>query len=194
MDDTLELNGVEEISVEDKLYKVPVSVTIAKMRGNAEYTRLASKLGTRYAEKFDTRALAKYLKDHDIQVYPLADVREYLGRICKEKQEKSRYGTNFRWLWHPLRAVDKTDNFTYRNGSKAAQIYPHPVPVEVLMTVDKIVMDLGARPKFYVTKVQNFSDPFLGVTAGGQMFVIERWDEPTFRVGKRVGKKSVEKE
>lgn len=83
------------------------------------------------------------------------------------------------WNWHPLRKQDKK---AIDNGSP---VYKHPVPMPVLMTIEKIC-DRMPDAAFFVTDYEvKDPDPFLLVThkelgiEGG--YVIERWDEPSFR-------------
>ena len=177
--------------------KVPVYVTVNTPKLEKEYRRISNKIGTVFADTLTTQDLAKYLADSNMTVYPMDKVRSYLEKKMEElpkprvsRRRGSFYGSQPRWAWNwmALREQDvlkKKGNFSklYSNTNK-------PVPVEVLMTVEKIIDDLGpSRVHFYVSEfvkaarpTPQIVDPFLAVCANtSKLYVIERWDEPGFR-------------
>ena len=176
--------------------KVPVIVAPNGPKIEREYRRISNKLGTAFAEPLSTIDLTKYLADNSMTIYPMDKVQKYLDTKVAEMPKgrtydgwgNSRMTSKWTWNWLALREQDvvkKSGNFSKVYGTK-------PIPVEVLMTIEKIVDDLGAtRLHFYVSDFVKASrptpkpvDPFLAVcasTSKAKLFVIERWDEPSFR-------------
>jgi hypothetical protein len=70
------------------------------------------------------------------------------------------------------------------HGLFSNDVYPHAIPVVPLMAA-KIIQDAFPEAQFFVTdyEVQK-PDPFLAVMLPDtpDLFVIERWDEPGFRM------------
>ncbi len=182
---------------DDSLAKVPVFIDLAATM-DVEYQRIASKIGTSYAEPIKQFRLESYLRDNHIDVYPLSKVTAFMNKKAASIPEvrsrdwrRRETVTKMVWTWFPLRPADVDG----RPGRVKLDVYDKPVPVAALMTVEKIVDDLGAGVHFYVadlkkeTKTHQHTtpaptnvDPFLCVTAAGcPLYVIERWDEPAFR-------------
>jgi hypothetical protein len=175
--------------------KVPVTVVVNTPKLEREYRRLSNKLGTAFAETLSTLDLTKYLSENSMTIYPMDKVKKYLDQKAAElPKTKTRDGwgssrtVRWTWNWLALREQDitkKSGNFSKLYGTKA-------IPPEVLMTIEKIVDELGpTRVNFYVSDFVKASrptpkpvDPFLAVCAANtnsKLFVIERWDEPSFR-------------
>ena len=86
------------------------------------------------------------------------------------------------WLWFPLRQVDAVKNFSFHDSDRP---YRKAVPLAVLKTV-KAITDEVPHAKFFISDeayLSDFKDPFLMVTPdeGRTRFIVERWDEPSFR-------------
>ena len=174
--------------------RVPVIVQPNAPKLEREYRRISNKLGTAFAEPLHTIDLTKYLADNAMTIYPMDKVKKYLdlkvAEMPKTRRDPWGGGSSARWTWNWLAlreqdVVKKSGNFSKLYGTKA-------IPVEVLMTVEKIADDLGAtRVHFYVSDFVKAArptpkpvDPFLAVCASSataKLFVIERWDEPAFR-------------
>lgn len=189
VDDAVELVKVEEKEEpEISLEKVPVKVAVGA-KVEAEYQRLANKLGTYAMVDLTQEELERYLAKNHIGVYPMGKVTAYLASIAAKMASKRRtyYGTRTRKakvVWLPLRYTD-----IQAAAGKNQRIYTKPVPPEVLMTVEKIVEDLGDRPAFFISDfsmeervLRKKVDPFLAISVGSKMYVLERWDEPGFRM------------
>ena len=177
--------------------KVPVTVTVNTPKLEKEYRRIANKLGTSFAETLHNADLAKYLAENSIEVYPIDKVKTYLEKkiaeLPKPKPQYSDYGarrSSSRWTWNWMALRQQDILKSSGNFSKLYSDSNKPVSVEVLMTVEKIVDDLGpSRVHFYVSEfvkaarpTPRIVDPFLAVCANtSRLFVIERWDEPSFR-------------
>jgi hypothetical protein len=181
-----------EIDIDSE--KVPVMVLTNAPKLEKEYRRISNKLGTTFAEKLHTAELAKYLADNAMTVYPIDKVKSYLekkmGELPKPRRDPYGYSSSARWTWNWMALREQDILKTSGNFSKMYSDTNKPVPVEVLMTVEKIVDDLGpSRVHFYVSEfvkaakpTPRIVDPFLAVCVStNKLFVIERWDEPGFR-------------
>lgn len=146
------------------------------------YDDLAKKLGVKCKM---LSKLEKFLHEHAIQIYDLAAVEKYMDK----KGE---------WCWYPLRAKDcvETKDHVWRITRSTPHKYPgsygyqdnhqydKPVPFPVLLTVKAIHDHFGEDALFLVAAPAQHPDPFLGVMQRsnfGRLFVVERWDEPSFR-------------
>jgi len=155
-----------------------------------EHQRLAAKLGVRTISGTGVRALVSVLEEIGARIYDFDQVEAFMTKKAEDARRE--------WHWYPLRASDqnviRTQDTERRrigdyswsrdSGSFSTQLYPEIVPLPVLMTADSIVEKLGDKVSFYVAALGEKIDPFLGVrlkSAPDQMFVVERWDEPSFR-------------
>ena len=171
--------------------KVPVIVVTNTPKLEKEYRRISNKLGTSFAETLHTNDLAKYLAENSMTVYPLDKVKAYLLRKMADlPKPRDSWGSGARWTWNWMALRDQDVLKSSGNFSRLYEDPNKPVPVEVLMTVEKIVDDLGpTRVHFYVSEFVKAArptprvvDPFLAVCANtSKLFVIERWNEPSFR-------------
>lgn len=131
--------------------------------------------------RYDRKAVAAYL-DH---LWGCARTIPIAGQFSNR---------HVPWGWRPLRVADVTDGagsmiFSPTNTNRilvGVEPYNKPVPLPVLLTVQRL---LAAEPsaKFYVSDLLQEHeqpanrDPFLMVVVGGEAFIVERWDEPSFR-------------
>jgi hypothetical protein len=158
--------------------------------GLQQHQRLAAKLGVRTVQGTGTADLVVVLKEMGARLYDFDKVENFMS----EKADKLRRA----WHWYPLRERDKAVlrrqdlerdrlaeySWQRESGSFSPQIYPDLVPLPVLITVDSLVEKLDDRVSFYIGALGEKIDPFLGVrlnSAPDTMFVVERWDEPSFR-------------
>ena len=171
--------------------KIPVIVVTNTPKLEKEYRRISNKLGTSFAETLHTNDLAKYLAENSMTVYPLDKVKAYLLRKMADlPKPRDSWGSGARWTWNWMALRDQDVLKSSGNFSRLYEDPNKPVPVEVLMTVEKIVDDLRpTRVHFYVSEIVKAArptprvvDPFLAVCANtSKLFVIERWNEPSFR-------------
>lgn len=167
-----------------------------------EYKQLAAKLGIGVATR-PTSTLEDILREEMIQVYPMKAVHRYMDRITP-------IGKIWAWkACRNLDAARCRGHLTIHNhnnnGSFREGLYDKPIPFPALLTMDRIeeaAKIAGIAPAFFVSDyVARVPDPFLMVTipaAGGSQvtethgrlwvanpepacFVVERWDEPSFR-------------
>jgi hypothetical protein len=178
----------EETGEDIDSLRIPVKV----QRGNkalTEHQRIVDFMGLTGAQHVGQYELEKYLSDNHYTVYPLTAVEKYMnGKVSQfpKVKRRKRYSTTtitVKWRWVAMRS----GQCGWDNKTGRPIVYQQTIPVEVLMTAEKIFRDLGDRVEFQVTEVYKHksvvhADPFLCVTAPGlQRYVIERWDEPAFR-------------
>lgn len=111
----------------------------------------------------DIRALRRFLAENGIAVYSESRVIRYMESITP---------SGHRWYW-------------YRVGQEhhGIGLYKKPIPAPVLMTMAKI-REAFPEVRFEVTDIEELpkGDPFLRAGQHGTWFIIERWDEPGFRM------------
>lgn len=149
-----------------------------------EYIALASRIGMSDHPCLVEAELRKVLHDEHIRVYDTQQVEKYLDRVFP----------GIAWKWVPLRVKDQFPGWveserakTNRReaGSFSLGLYAKPVPLPVLVTIDKILTKVP-QVTFYVSdeSPQSFGDPFLLCRVPGiveRFYVIEKWDEPSYR-------------
>lgn len=150
------------------------------------YLALAAEIGLQSAATVEARLLNAIVNEQ-MSLYDLDSVSNYMD----ERYVKTG------WVWFPLRTLDvnrvQTLNIPFRPigyqsvGGVTMRQYTQAVPrpvLERIATLNKLVPHL-----VYLVAAENTSvngavggDPFLGVTCPGmRIYVIERWDEPSFR-------------
>lgn len=137
-----------------------------------QYDKVAKSLGyspTGLQPKGNRARLLAFLDKEHIEVYDYQAVRDHLAAIARSK---STMWDIHRWSWVRLSA------------------YHEPIPFPVLLTAAKIHDALGTDVELFVSQIKSYPDPFLAVRARGdkEYFVVERWDEPTFRDTTKVKK------
>ena len=150
------------------------------------YRALAQKIGYHCAEvetKLDEVELVEYLHEQGIAPYDYKAVCFYMHEVVQQlnsaqDQGSSTWATVHRmqheWRWSPLRKCD----------GKKSELYTKPIPEPVLLTVAGLVERFGERVVLEISDLYTMPkpDPFLAVSVrGGERYVIERWDEPSFR-------------
>ncbi|MDQ6733638.1 MAG: hypothetical protein M3Z35_05885 [Nitrospirota bacterium] len=157
------------------------SAAVSVEEPSEEYVLASRKLGI---NKIPLRLveLAKVVQEETLGTYAYEDVARYLDKQIEKlaNSRSNRWSSFHEWCWHPVKDYSTRH---YRSGSHFdTSIYNKPIPEEILPTIARIV-DRFPDAEFYVTDIDEFKDPFLGVTVPGSdtLFVIERWDEPAFR-------------
>jgi len=173
----------EENAAMDAL-RAALEINYKRIQPCSEFQRLANKLGTVFIQPLRQIDIEECLRDNAIDVYPLEAVRDFMTKKAATATKSVGAGYKITWSWHPLRAVDRDRP---AGIGHIGIIYDKPVPVEVLMTVEKLSDLLGQGARFYVADLVRVRlpqpiDPFLCITAHDcPLYVIERWDEPAFR-------------
>ncbi len=149
----------------------------------SQYRRIADKIGWR-SDSVDDERFRHFFAENGINVFPIEKVESYLNSEFGPYKQ----GTPT-WYWRPLREKDMQAQLGMSGRDrKNGQInndgwYQLEVPLPVLMTIEKIY-DAIPEARFYVSESVEEGDPFLMVTGSGftgAVFVIERWNEPSFR-------------
>jgi hypothetical protein len=136
--------------------------------------------------------LVQAIQDNNFSCYDYKTVAEYLCKVFRRES----------WGWYPLRSIDHSKtlwrpatlhaihndvNFTKitsHSGFMQSSFYTKPVPLPVLETIATLNKAVGPSLRCYVSDVvQVWADPFLLVMVygGSRVFIVERWDEPSFR-------------
>jgi hypothetical protein len=122
--------------------------------------------------------LRDVLAEENIRVYDYDQVAIFLDTKLQEE-----------WKWMPLRQIDAEEfpggNWGHTIANKrrvfSNERYNRPVPLPVLLTVEKIVKRIP-EVRFFVSGIKRDADPFLCATTKLlHTYVIERWDEPDYR-------------
>jgi len=153
----------------------PMAVTTEEEEFQAEYQRVAKKLGVEIFA-IPGKDLENFLREEGIPVYSQAKVEAYM--------DKKGF-----WSWFRMRGRDqsrvipRTDNKNTSMGRANGMYYPNAIPIPVLLTAERIVDKFGDSVGFYVAAIDKHPDLFLGVFhyQTGEFFIVERWDEPGFR-------------
>jgi len=143
-----------------------------------EYLQWAKKAGFDCAElaiDIASRAstsdqLRNFLSENGICVYDRQRVRRYMDSITPSGSE---------WIWAPIAYRDPIAPWDIPTAA-----YRKAIPMPVLMTIAKI-REAFPEAEFFVTDIRRLpkGDPFLSVRMPGEeLFIIERWDEPGFRM------------
>ncbi len=191
------------------LIATKVDLKLGDLELETEYNRVAEKLGVVKRPRSDWRRLAHALDELMIPVYDFHKVTEFLEKKAAEvaKQEaKAAVNGSAAWGWFPLNtgpvqpssasfsAIEEYNRALRSmglpperqpNGSFRSSTYNKRVPLPVLLTAEKIEDKLPGEVSFFVSDIERYPDPFLGVCLKSdpekRMFVVERWDEPGFR-------------
>lgn len=133
-------------------------------------------LNTKYTEAWGFRALRQKDYERDGHGYITRDSRSDNRLILRQSSNQS-WDSDRAIFWAPAH-----NGFII--GGQDRELYSKPVPMPVLLTVQRIV-EKFPEAKFYVSDKANVQieprDPFLLVVHLDQQYIIERWDEPSFR-------------
>ena len=187
--------------------KFPVTSNSLELLELEDHRTIAQKLGVGVTTTDKALTLRKVLAELGMYSYDSKRVYDFMAK--KGRQESTQSSTYHLW-WYPVRKFDakavsecyglfnrsssygELRNFWNFDNKRDAwvehSVYQKPIPLPVLMTMDSLVEKLG--PENLVFLVGDLSapqpkdpDPFLSVTSPSFdcQFVIERWNEPSFR-------------
>lgn len=120
----------------------------------------------------------KFLAENGICVYDTEKVRKYLHRLCPRGQDV---------VWCGFDGDTRSEFFMEDYWATQHYLsiggYTKPIPEVPLMTLARIRAEFP-QAVGYVSAFKNVpkGDPFLAVRFEGEFFIIERWDEPGFRM------------
>lgn len=160
-----------------ELARVPVAVTVP----DDEYVKLSKEMKVNSIPLALAR-LEAILQEETLGVYDYDKVVAYLDeqarRLTRESRKRGEY-VNFEWKWKCVLDCQYSYDAVLHISSDT---YPEPIPMPVLLTMQRIAKRIPGV-EFYVSHIRAFKDPFLAVTVKGaeKLYVIERWDEPSFR-------------
>lgn len=150
----------------------------------SEYLARALRIGLSSAGTEEARLL-QAIHDTVLHVYEFSQVDAYLYR------QALTHGTNYRWVWEPLRERDMklagNSGPVAEGGYLYAKQYSREVPDRVLSNIERL---MDCAPEETVFLVSDFKavnpDPFLAVSTpkmlgAGRIFIIDQWDEPGFK-------------
>lgn len=209
---SLSVASIAVAEPEMELVTAPVDLRLGDLEMETEYNRVANKLGVLARPRSDWRRLATALDELMIPVYDFDKVKAFLVKKAAEvaKQEAAAaVNGSAAWGWFPLNApapvvIDEgpheralrelyasMNTFGSSspprlvNGAFRTAAYTKRVPLPVLLTAEQIEDKLPGEVSFFVSDIERYPDPFLGVCLKSdpekKMFVVERWDEPGFR-------------
>lgn len=199
----------EEIKM-DTLVASEVKVSAEEKATVKTYAELASGLGIKSAALFEAR-FKVFAAEEGIPIYDYGKVHAFMtakakadGKIwcwkplrevdelnlwnspdrkewprgCGFFMERTFLGFGYEFLMFGEYEINR-DN----HGIPSRALYQRAVPLPVLITVDKIEKHFKGEAIFLVSDyVSPNPDPFLAVFSGlSPLFVVERWDEPSFR-------------
>lgn len=141
-----------------------------------QYNETAKRIGIKARIHTEAR-LTEILHELSLTAYDRAKVERYM--------DKKGY-----WHWYPLRVSDKNpgalqmrvtqSSYPRIYGSVEDYMYVEAIPYPVLQTISQ-VLEKSPEVNFFVAALDKNPDPFLAVVLGGEAYIIERWDEPSFR-------------
>jgi hypothetical protein len=177
----------------DRTKTVPVVVAPTSDDSFQEdYTRIASKLGVSRTPTQDGFPLKAWLGAAGIACYGEVAVQHYLQRVLGRNSQT--YNTLHQsWFWRSVREQDHERPRRFAGAHVGPVIiihsgatYAKPIPYPVLLTMER-VHDQFSNATFYISdhytsdEKDALRDPFLLVVVDSERYVIERWDEPSFR-------------
>lgn len=138
-----------------------------------EYRRLAGSVGfhpgaaiSERKREQEKRRFREFLSESGICVYPEGRVNDYMNAAAlKLAHAAGRESWTATWRWINI------------------SIYEEAIPAPVLMTAAKI-RAVFPNTNFEITEIKLApkGDPFMSVMHAGVRYIVERWDEPGFRM------------
>ena len=187
----------------------PIAVMDGSDIPDDEYRKLTVKLGVTAVLQSTDKVMKQqkfmsFLASMGLRRYDIVAVGAYLDDQYKStpwgwralRRQGSPISTDGRRMYegHYVAADGTYDNTITRWGKKHngcriggydTALYSKPVPYPVLLTVDRISTEFPDAG-FWVSDEaivlkDVVKDPFLLVDYAGENFIIEKWDEPTFK-------------
>ena len=171
-----------------------VSISIGHKRSIEEFSNIASSIGFNPLE-LQYEKLRIFLSENNINTYDLKTVQRFLDKKARDE--------NKRWNWILMQKNDQCLNSS--NDSFGGYIsplgddvkvgnfithmvYTSLIPLKILKTV-KTISDVFPTAKFFVSVINNFKDPFIGVTFESvscnrgeetEIIIFDYWNETGF--------------
>ena len=163
--------------------EAPERQQVADPGAGDEYFKLATKLGIKSAKVTQAR-LEAFLHTECMGLYEYSKVAAYMKSIASKEGKV--------WVWKPLRAKDALNNqttvYSHDHGRvMGGSVYPHEIPLPVLMSIDKIATAFPEALFMVSDYAVPRPDPFVGVTTremfehDGTILIFEKFNEPGFR-------------
>lgn len=175
------LRGVKEARESDARAAKRESARVAIVNALAE-------LGLR---TYDESAVAAYLKTvYGATPFGWRALRDKDNPLCERMWRAGSYvDHNGRWVdtWSECGAVGFGGfgkGAMRVIGGKDVALYAKPVPLPVLLTIEAIQQRVPDALFFVSDEARRMPervDPFLMVLVAGERYIVERWDEPSFR-------------
>jgi hypothetical protein len=140
----------------------------------------------------DEAQMLQTIHDHHFRVYDFDKVDNYLYR------QALKMGTRVRWVWKPAREADlkqvQSAGYSNTKGIVYGKLYAQRIPGRILEDLRCVLAEMPEA----IMLVSDFEavkpDPFLAITtpkllAEGKLWIVDRWDEPGFEDGGKVGGK-----
>lgn len=149
-----------------------------------EYVALAKSVGVE-GPVVEQAKIMDLIDSLGLHVYNWNKVDDYLYRRALHDE------TNVRWVWKPVRSLDKTavesaNLLTKENvGMVYAKLYARPLPTRILKRMKEIECEMPDAV-FLVSDYEVVKpDPFLAITTkdlldAGKIWIVEQWNEPGF--------------
>ena len=139
----------------------------------------------------DTEFLG-FLQKHEICVYPLEKVKTYMDSLVKElnsfrnrskgwmKRMPLTIAPKVKWIWVPATRIDPPIRINW----EIFYSYNKPIPMHAVEKMAILREEYGAQVEFNITDYVSIQppDPFLSVIFNGVRYVIDKWDEPGFKL------------
>mgnify|MGYP001584228697 CR=1 FL=1 len=169
-----------QVAITTREVEAPVAITVEPKLsdvGFLEYKEVAERIGLTNQPAFLEERLSRFLLEENIRIYQKKRVYEYLN---------SKFPTG--WEWRGVREEDceYLKGWTSHAGELSIRfgdrIYGDRIPFPVLLTIEKIKTAFPKEVFFYINHATVHGDPFLMVSNRDiASFIVERWDEPSFR-------------
>lgn len=151
--------------------------------GREEYLRLSQRAGGTYQKPYNYEKETKFLRflqEHEIVVYPYDQVKAYMNDLMKQlnwgtfaRGFNTFFGHKFEWYW--LKATNA--------DSDGWILYKKAIPVHALRKMALLREEYGTEVTFHISDYSvTRPDPFLRVTFLNQYYIIDKWDEPGFKL------------
>ena len=136
----------------------------------------------------------RFLQEHEMVIYPYGQVYDFMDNLVAElnggsklsgKMQRFFAGRKYCWV---LRCATERDvkiaHPSYMGQGIRNATYAKPIPEHALVKMATLRERYQDEVKFFVTDVAEIKnlDPFLVVIFQEEKFVIDKWDEPGFKL------------